>query len=105
MVTTLALVFGVLLLIGAVAGFVIVPEHQPGTEVIAGPPSDYRTGDACANYTPQDQCEPRETIRVGFTRTEYDGARIGTWAALIIGGVLVLLGLIRFAQRSRPHLN
>lgn len=39
---------------------------------------------------------------MGFTRTEYDGARIGTWTALIIGGVLVLLGLIRFAQRSRP---
>lgn len=63
MVTALALVFGVLLLSGAVAGFVIVPEHQPGTEVIAGPPSDYRTGDTCANYTLQDQCEPQETIR------------------------------------------
>lgn len=37
----------------------------------------------------------------GTPRVVYDLLRVLTWAALIVGVVLVLLGLIRTAQRTR----
>jgi hypothetical protein len=84
--TALVLVFGVMLLISAVAGFVIVPEHRPGVAVDA----------SCGGWGP---CATGITA---LSPTAYDVLRIGTWAALIVGTVLVALGLIRFAQRARP---
>jgi hypothetical protein len=76
--TAVVLVVGVLLLIVAVAGFVITPQHAP---------------DACGQFS---FCD----ISV-WSQSTYDAARIGTWAALIVGAVLVLLGLIRAAQRGQ----
>jgi hypothetical protein len=37
----------------------------------------------------------------GWSQSTYDAARAGIWAALIVGAVLVMLGLIGFAQRGR----
>jgi hypothetical protein len=88
--TALTLVVGVLLVIAAVAGFIIVPEHVPTTTSLG----------ACPGTIPSPG--PCRTVHTGFaSQSVYDAARIGTWAALIIGSVLIVLGLIRFALRTR----
>lgn len=81
------LVLGVALLIVAVAGFVIVPEHAPHTSYVLP------DGEECLG-----NCEG---IHTGWSQTLHDAARIGTRAALIVSIVLVVLGVIRYAQRSR----
>lgn len=74
-----SLTAGALLLIAAVAGFVIAGGHRPvytsGLEVCEGTNSGGRCG--------------------GWTTTPYDVVRIATWACLIVGLILVLVGLIR----------
>jgi hypothetical protein len=68
---------GALLLIASAAGFVIVPDHKAHF-----PPDLYLLG------SPQ----------VGWSSAAYEGARIGTWALLIVGGLLVAIGLIHYAR-------
>jgi hypothetical protein len=86
----IVVVVGSVLLVGSVVGFVIVSEHKPqfigGDVVIPGTsstvPSDFGHW-------------------LGWSHTAYDAARIGTWALLIAGVLLVALGLINYARRSR----
>lgn len=79
----ITIIIGTLLLIAAVAGFVIVPEHKP----------QFVCGGFGAEGGPQ--C-------AGWSRTAYDAARIGSWALLILGGLLVVVGLINYARRDLP---
>jgi hypothetical protein len=76
---------GAVLLIGAAAGFVIVPEHKPqhGEAVVPG-----WGGTGVYFHT-------------GWSQTVYDAARIATWALLIVGTLLVVVVLINYARR--PH--
>jgi hypothetical protein len=69
---------GAVLLVGAATGFVIVPEHKP--QFSCG-----GWGGPCG----------------GWSRPAYDAARIGTWALLIVGALLVVIGIINFARG--PH--
>jgi ABC-type Fe3+ transport system permease subunit len=74
---------GAMLLIVAVAGFVIVPPHAPTYSDVPEPFG--------SNYpTP-------------WSTAAYDAARIATWAALIVGLILVLVGLIA-AWRSPRYV-
>jgi hypothetical protein len=76
------IVVGTLLLIAAVAGFVIVPQHKPA--VVGGQEwGGYLLGGS----------------NVGWSRTAYDAARIGTWALLIVAVLLLTVGLISYARR------
>jgi hypothetical protein len=82
---------GAVLLIAGVAGLVIVPEHAPSvisadSIVIPG------TTKRLAGFG--------RTVVGGWSRSVYDLARIATWALLIIGAILVVMGLIRYARRS-----
>ena len=85
---------GALLLIAAVAGFVIVPEHMPNItytdprfpSAACGPPSIAIQPQGCT------------TIRSGVSHTVSDGLRIATWAVLIVGVLLVTVGLINYAR-------
>jgi hypothetical protein len=77
---------GALLLIAAVAGFVIVPEHKPV-------PATCGQGSAVGcpiggSYLPS-----------GLSQTVYDVLRVATWAVLIVGVLLVIVGLINYACR------
>jgi hypothetical protein len=69
---------GAVLLIAAVVGFVVLPEHQPGC-VGSG---------AYCGYLASPPSQPL-----------YDALRITTWALLIVGALAVVLGLIRYARR------
>jgi hypothetical protein len=78
--TTLAI--GAVLLIAATAGFVGVPEHAPM---------------ASFNGTP---CAPNAGCpHTGFSQTVYDLLRITTWALVVGGAILVIVGLINYARR------
>jgi hypothetical protein len=80
--SAVTLTTGTVLLLGAVAGFVIVPEHKPA--VIGGSQwGGYLLGGTS----------------VGWSHTAYDAARIGTWALLIVGAILIAVGLISYARR------
>jgi len=77
-----AVALGAVLLIAAVVGFVIVPEHKPHTVTsVAG-------GFECLS----------NCTTVGWSQTMYDVALIATWAVLIVGALLVVMGLIRYAR-------
>jgi hypothetical protein len=87
---------GALLLIAAVAGFVIVPEHMPN--ITYADPGVPFVG--CVAPSPG-LIQPHgcRTIRSGVSHTVYDGLRIATWAVLIVGALLVTVGLINYARR------
>lgn len=78
-----AVTVGAVLLIAAVAGFVIVPGHAPGLS------SDM----SCAGWSP---APPR--CHTGWSQMAYDVARIATWTLAIVGALLVVMGLIRYAR-------
>lgn len=86
-----AVVCGFVLLVGAAAGFVVVPEHKPqfisGEAVLPGTSSTVPFGPG---------------FWTGWSHTVYDAARIGTWALLIAGVLIIALGLISYARRA-PH--
>jgi hypothetical protein len=80
-----AVALGAVVLIAAVAGFIIVPEHEPGIA------SSYTCLNSLAFSLPPG-------CHTGLSRAAYDGLRIGTWAVLIVGVLLVAMGLIRYAR-------
>ncbi len=91
MKTVISIVLGAVLLVAAAAGFIIVPEHRPVTKYV-----DLSTGSLC---TPTAGCTK---VHTGFaTRTVYDLVRVGTWAALIVGLLIVIVGLINLTRRPR----
>ncbi len=91
MKTVVPIVLGAVLLVAAAAGFVIVPEHKPVTKYV-----DLSTGSLC---TPTAGCTK---VHTGFaTQSTYDIARIGTWACLILGLLIVAAGLINLARSPR----
>lgn len=92
---------GAILLIAAVAGFIIVPEHaatvtyfDPAVpQAACGPPNQ---GIA--------QAPGCTTVHSGVSHTAYDLLRVATWAVLIIGVLLAIVGLIHYARADRGQL-
>jgi hypothetical protein len=79
-------ILGGLLLVGAVAGFVIEPEHHGWLKC------------------PPGMISPTECHWVvGWSRTVHNAVRIGSWALLIAGVLLVTVGLISYARREAPR--
>lgn len=97
---------GAVLLIAAAAGFIVVPEHAPASRLVGYRPADGGQMDqalcqaegpasgACKGY------HPGHDVAVGLSRTAYDVLRVGTWACVIVGLILVLVGLITTWRRS-----
>jgi hypothetical protein len=80
---------GAALVIAGIAAFIEAHSHPPELE------SRCRTGGyACP-------LEDFTQVHVGLSQTAYDLLRIGAWALMIIGGLLVITGLMRYwgAQR------
>ena len=75
---------GAVFLIAAVVGFVVVPEHAPQ---FFDEPSGC-IGAFC------------HLVNLGWSRTLYDALRIATWAVLIVGVLVVIVGLIGYARRE-----
>jgi hypothetical protein len=79
--TVVMIALGVLLVVGAVAGFVILPEHR------TLPPHGHWWD---ASYFPG---------RPGLQHTLYDVLRILTWSFLVTGTVIVAVGLLDYGRR------
>ena len=72
------------LLIAAVAGLIVLPQHAPGQH--------------CTTNAPW--AIPRHTCHAfGMSQTVYDVLRIATWGVLIVGALLVVVGLINYGRR------
>jgi hypothetical protein len=87
---------GTILLICAVAGFVILPEHKPTSAAYAG------TGTYVPGCSDQERLSPTGCLvkpAHGLSRTSYDALRITTWALAISGAVIVTFALVREIRR------
>lgn len=71
------------MVIGGIAGFIEAHSHAPG--------------EACRKVF----CLEGETRPTGLSRTVYDLLRIGAWALVILGGLTVILGVIRYSADAR----
>jgi hypothetical protein len=93
-----AVAVGAILLVAAVVGFVVLPEHKPGSMIVA------RSGPTLALTCASNSGGiPADCVQVatGLSRTLYDVLRVTTWACLIVGALVVVIGLIGYA-RARP---
>jgi hypothetical protein len=68
--------FGAAFVIAGIAAFIEAASHQPRWICL-------QNGDICG-------------VNIGLTGTEYELLRIGGWALIIIGVLLVISGLIRY---------
>jgi hypothetical protein len=81
---------GALMVIAGIAALIEAHSHHP---VAAVPPTHLRPGVALALERPVVSAgEPAS----GLSPTAYDLLHIGAWALVILGGLTVLLGLIRY---------
>ena len=69
---------GAVLVIAGIAAFIEAHSHAP------------RYG------CPSGQSECGQLVPRGLSQTAYDLLRIGAWALVIVGGLLVVTGLIRY---------
>jgi hypothetical protein len=79
---------GAALLVAGVATFIEAAAHQPGT--------------SCPGR--RIECPVGAAVPSGLSQTAYDLLRIGGWALVIFGTLLVVTGLIRFwASQTRAR--
>jgi hypothetical protein len=78
---------GALFMVGGIAAQIVASRHMPTTRFVG--PTAAAGGRACFN--------PCSQITVG--QTTYDLVRIGGWALLIFGAVIVAFALVREVRR------
>jgi hypothetical protein len=83
---------GALLIVAGIAAFIEASSHAPELQ------SRCRTGGASAEEV---GCPIENYVRVhvGLSQTAYDLLRIGGWALVIFGTLLLVVGLIAYARR------
>jgi uncharacterized membrane protein HdeD (DUF308 family) len=80
---------GAVLVVAGIATFIEAHSHHPQTLA------------HCADESGTLPClEPDGFVHVGLSQTGYDLLRIGGWALIIIGALLVIVGLIAYARRG-----
>lgn len=93
---------GALLLIAAVSGFIVVPEHKPHkvTTYRQVPELDYpRLTPGAVSCDPVKRiCETKVRTYLVPSHTLYDVLRVAPWALAIVGALLAVVGLVRYAR-------
>jgi hypothetical protein len=83
---------GAVLIIAGIAAFIEASGRAP----------DYSCRRSGEGFCPLETGSPKVLVTGHLARTPYDLLRIGAWALVIIGGLLVVTGLIRyFAAQTR----
>lgn len=82
---------GAALVVAGIAAFVVAHSHAPvaGTTLSSVPRIALREKWVGAEATPS----------TGWSQSVYDAVRIGGWALLIFGVLLIVVGLIGYARR------
>lgn len=80
---------GAALIVAGIAAFIEAHSHRPGSESF------------CPGHEVECRLGTSITVHVGLSQTAYDLLRIGAWALLIVGGLLVIVGLIGYWARVR----
>jgi hypothetical protein len=75
---------GAVLVVAGIAAFIEAHSHPPELESRCR-----KGGTACP-------LEDFVNVHIGLSQTAYDLLRIGAWALVIVGGLLVVTGLIRY---------
>jgi hypothetical protein len=91
---------GAVLVIAGIAAFIEAGSHSPSYKQVCRPPScEYRhfRGEAIPEGPETSVLESGH-----LSQTPYDLLRIGAWALVIIGGLLVVMGLIRYWRAQTP---
>jgi hypothetical protein len=85
---------GAVLIIAGTAAFIEAHSHPPVAAERPGP---------LVRKAQEELGESTHLHATGLSQTAYDLLRIGAWALVIVGGLLVVTGLIRYwgAQRDR----
>jgi hypothetical protein len=87
---------GALLVVGGIAALVVASRHHPHTVFVLAPGA---FDPSCApGHT---SCPNGHYATAGFSRTLYDGVRIGGWALIVFGAVVVLFALSRELRPAR----
>jgi hypothetical protein len=83
---------GAVLVIAGIAAFIEASSHKPEAHALPR----FSRGQVLGYLTLTGPSR-------GLSQTAYDLLRIGAWALVIVGGLLVVMGLIRYwtAQRGR----
>lgn len=83
---------GAILVIGGIAAFIEAGSHHP--EAHHALPSDFGGANVLGRLT-------LTSPAAGWSQTAYDLVRIGAWALVIVGALLVVTGLIRYWAAQR----
>jgi hypothetical protein len=76
---------GAALVVAGIAAFIEAHSHRPLRECPGG----------------REICNAGSSVHVGLSQTPYDVLRIGAWALVIVGALLVIVGLIGYWARVR----
>jgi hypothetical protein len=83
---------GAALVVAGIAAFIEASSHSPGL------------ARRCSIHpAPREGCPVGESysVHVGLSQTPYDLLRIGGWALVIVGALLIVLGLIGYWARIK----
>ena len=82
---------GAIMVVAGIAAFIEAHSHHPVAEVTLSSVPRIARAESAAGVTPRPPS--------GWSTTTYDVVRIGGWALVIVGVLLVMVGLIAYARR------
>ena len=86
-VSVVRLYFGAALIVAGIAAFIEAHSHRPESE-------------SRCPHRGELECVVSVKVHLGLSQTTYDLLRIGAWALVIFGALLVLVGLIAYWRRA-----
>ena len=88
---------GAALIVAGIAAFIEVHSHAPSYEDVCR----QANGEPCPNIVAPSQHHFSVLESGHLSQTPHDLLRIGAWALVIFGGLLVIVGLIAYVRSGR----
>ena len=95
----IALMIGVVVLVVAAAGLVVIAPHAPATRTVTVATVDGHCPGIPNVVLPTDFLCPGAPQHTGLSGTQYDVSRLVIWMAVLVGAALMTLGLTRVRSR------
>ena len=97
----IALMIGVVVLVVAAAGWVVIAHHAPATRTVTIATVDGHCPGIPGIVLPTDFACPSPPQHTGLSATQYHVSRVVIWVAALVGAALMTLGLTRVARSRR----